>query len=696
MERKNVLGSGRPIAAAALPWRTMLVLMFVLMFSSRMMAENATPVTQIEVGKWYRLSDGRYDWATSSLFCNGIEQCLKTVDYVGQPKSSCEAWTFEPTDDGFYYVRNSLGAYIADYAKHQYDILSGTKSQAVKLKVICEDDRILLQNMSDSSYLSISYPSVCWSQTKESVLVTEVPSTSFGCSERYTECQLQVGENILLDNLDRVQRGQWTSNDESIATVTPYGEVTGLKEGDVIVWYNDSVNGYSGFTKVTVKNNPCEHEYDPEHDIMAKYVGSGSGWLMSKGYVQFYNEYYGYDYYKYDESWSWFDIYIDGVKLEHEALAPSNGTINGVYVGYMPPTFDLDYVGVHTMIIAPKNDDGNYRVSFNNLPEKMFYNVFDVDGLGNVYSGPDLVELHLPTTLFQIGNYNGYGCAYLKDIYVYGATPYYDTTNPKVFCDIFGCGDDYYNSICGRLVLGTKQLHIKSNSGVLDQLTNECDFRVKCIDKPEQKIWINASDSYKILVGKSIYISYFPGYLTIKYSVSDPEVLEKTYNGYVAKKLGKATITIWNSDSTQVIKTISVEVVEEDFNLVKVQTVTITPSELTLYANETATLSVAYAPEDASDKRVIWKSSDNSVAMVSGGVVAGLKEGTCTITATATDGGGAYGECKVTVLVPDGIDNVNNDATTTESWYTLQGIKLSGRPAESGVYICNGKKVVVK
>lgn len=683
MKRKNVLGSGRPIAAAAFPLRTMLVLMFVLMFSSKMMAENATPVTQIEVGKWYNIS-----WWGYHLYCKGIEQCLKTVDYVGQPQPSCEAWTFEPTDDGFYYVRNSLGAYIADYAKHQYDVLSGTKSDAVKLKVICEDDRFLLQNMSDSSYMSFSSFGVCWSQTdKSSVLVTEVTSTSSNCWTQYDACQLQVGESMLLDNLDHVQQHQWTSNDESIATVTPYGEVTGLKEGDVIVWYSDSVNGRSEFTKVTVKNNPCEHEYDPEHDIMAKYVGSGSGWLMSKGYVQFYNS-------------NSFDIYIDGVKLESRDKALYDPYYNGVYLGYIPPEFHLDYVGVHTMIIVPTFG------SFASLPEKMFYNVYDVESLGNIYSGPDLIELRLPATLDEIGNYNGYGCAYLKDIYVYGTSmPYFNGfSSSKVFCDGTG-GDDYYNSICGRLVIGTKQLHIMSNtSDLFDQLAYDCDFRVKCIDKPEQTIWVNqhgihADDSYKILVGEKISFDTFPTYFITKYSVSDPEILEKSTNVYIGKvyigkKPGKATVTIWNGDSTQVIKTISVEV--EEVNLVKVQTVTITPSELTLYANETATLSVAYTPEDASDKRVTWKSSDNSVAMVSGGVVAGLKEGSCTITATATDGSGAYGECKVTVLVPDGIDNVNNDATTTESWYTLQGIKLSGRPSESGVYICNGKKVVVK
>lgn len=682
MRRKNVLGSGRPIAAAAFPLRTMLVLMFVLMFSSKMMAENTTPVTQIEVGKWYNISCGE------NLYCNGIERWLYTRNSFNA-KSCSKAWTFEPTEDGFYYIHNFLGAYIADYTKTQRkvgycgpDILSGTKSDAVKFKVTCEDDRLLLQNISDSTYLSVYSYGVCWSQTKESVLVTEVSSTSSNCWAQYDACQLQVGESMLLDNLDHVQQHQWTSNDESIATVNHYGEVTGLKEGDVIVWYRDSVKGCSEFTKVTVKNNPCEHEYDPEYDIMAKYVGGGSCYLMFQGYAQFFND-------------NDFDIYIDGVKCEYKT--PFENDWFGTIVS-TSPGFYLDYVGVHTMIIVPTGH------SFESLPEKMFSNEYQAS---YVYDyGANLIELRLPATLNYIGEYNGYGSEYLKDIYFYGThMPFSGFGSPKVFCEYTDTGrDEFENSTCGSSVLGTKQFHIKSDAtDLLEQLVYDCNFRVKCIDKPEQTIWVNkdgnhADDSYKILVGKKIGFDSFPKYFITKYSVSDPEVLEKTnygYNyGYIGKKPGKATVTIWNGDSTQVIKTISVEVEEE--NLVKVQTVAITPSELTLYANETATLSVAYTPEDASDKRVTWKSSDNSVAMVSGGVVAGLKEGTCTITATAADGSGAYDECKVTVLVPDGIDNVNTDATTTESWYTLQGIKLLGKPTESGVYICNGKKVVVK
>ena len=35
-------------------------------------------------------------------------------------------------------------------------------------------------------------------------------------------------------------------------------------------------------------------------------------------------------------------------------------------------------------------------------------------------------------------------------------------------------------------------------------------------------------------------------------------------------------------------------------------------------------------------------------------------------------------------------------ADKEEVWHTLQGIRLSGRPTERGVYIRNGKKVMVK
>ena len=31
-----------------------------------------------------------------------------------------------------------------------------------------------------------------------------------------------------------------------------------------------------------------------------------------------------------------------------------------------------------------------------------------------------------------------------------------------------------------------------------------------------------------------------------------------------------------------------------------------------------------------------------------------------------------------------------------DSWYTLNGVKLSGKPTKAGLYIHNGKKVIIK
>ena len=45
-----------------------------------------------------------------------------------------------------------------------------------------------------------------------------------------------------------------------------------------------------------------------------------------------------------------------------------------------------------------------------------------------------------------------------------------------------------------------------------------------------------------------------------------------------------------------------------------------------------------------------------------------------------------------------GINDINSTPadTATDTWYTLQGTRLTGKPAQSGIYINNGKKVIIK
>ena len=91
-----------------------------------------------------------------------------------------------------------------------------------------------------------------------------------------------------------------------------------------------------------------------------------------------------------------------------------------------------------------------------------------------------------------------------------------------------------------------------------------------------------------------------------------------------------------------------------------VREVAIDKQEVSLTANETATLSVTVLPAFATDKSIVWTSSDTAVATVDqAGTVKAIGVGEATITATAADGSGRSASCMVTVLATPG--DVNND-----------------------------------
>ncbi len=82
---------------------------------------------------------------------------------------------------------------------------------------------------------------------------------------------------------------------------------------------------------------------------------------------------------------------------------------------------------------------------------------------------------------------------------------------------------------------------------------------------------------------------------------------------------------------------------------VPVTGVTLDQEELTLAAGESETLTATVAPDNATNKELAWKSSDQGIAKVDGkGKVTAVKEGTATITVTTKDGN-KTATCKVTV-----------------------------------------------
>ena len=81
--------------------------------------------------------------------------------------------------------------------------------------------------------------------------------------------------------------------------------------------------------------------------------------------------------------------------------------------------------------------------------------------------------------------------------------------------------------------------------------------------------------------------------------------------------------------------------------VVEVTGVTLNNTTLLLEVGDAETLTATVAPNNATDKTVIWKSSEVTVAKVENGKVTALKAGTATITAMA---GSESATCKVTVI----------------------------------------------
>jgi uncharacterized repeat protein (TIGR02543 family) len=94
---------------------------------------------------------------------------------------------------------------------------------------------------------------------------------------------------------------------------------------------------------------------------------------------------------------------------------------------------------------------------------------------------------------------------------------------------------------------------------------------------------------------------------------------------------------------------------DDDRDEVMVSRVSVTPTSTAVDVGATTTLVATVIPENATNKRVAWASSDNGVASVSaGGVITGVAAGSVTITVTTQDGG-YTATCAITVTESDDI-----------------------------------------
>ncbi len=132
---------------------------------------------------------------------------------------------------------------------------------------------------------------------------------------------------------------------------------------------------------------------------------------------------------------------------------------------------------------------------------------------------------------------------------------------------------------------------------------------------------------------------------SVTWSSSNTNVATVSSSGLVtAKSTGNAVITANTSDGSNLSASCNVTVKQ------LATAISLNRTSATLYLDQTLQLTATVLPNSATDKSVVWSSSDNSIAVVtSTGLVTAIAPGNATITATTDDGSNLSASCEITV-----------------------------------------------
>ena len=194
--------------------------------------------------------------------------------------------------------------------------------------------------------------------------------------------------------------------------------------------------------------------------------------------------------------------------------------------------------------------------------------------------------------------------------------------------------DDNIATVSGGEVTGINPgnaiITAKSSNGKESSVT----ITVKAIQA--SSVSLNKKD-ITIKVGETITLgaTVLPNNTTDKsvvWSSSDDGIVSVKDGQVTGKKAGNATITVTTKNGKTDKCVISVQAVP-------VTGISLNSAAKMINVGESFPLSATITPSDATNKEIVWSSSDSSVATVSDkGLVKGVKDGTATITATTDNG----------------------------------------------------------
>ena len=268
-----------------------------------------------------------------------------------------------------------------------------------------------------------------------------------------------------------------------------------------------------------------------------------------------------------------------------------------------------------------------------------------------------LKNIKIPYNVATIGSY-----AFLND------TAFTEITIPRKTTAINSNAFSYPGKLNIYGITGTYAETFANENNI--KFTNR-EVNASKVELNESQITLNKGDTYNLIM--SVTPDDFTDAVTWK--STDTDVATVTETG-VIKAVGTGTATIkLTVGNVSTLCRITV--------LQPVTSISLDRSSLSLDSADNYQLSAYIYPSTASNKNVVWESSDPSVATIDdNGMVTALKKGTAKITVKAMDGSNVSASCTVTVknttYVCDTVDKIesqhNYENECSDSWiYTIEG-----------------------